>query len=127
MIDKDYERRRLQKQYEIFDEDGAFLNRIVSDELFCEENFKNFVLLPPYRSAKKETAWRNEMLNQTDSLMALDDYPYKEKLAQWRQILRDWPNTESFPETRPVSFDEFLNPSENEEPILGSDQIDETI
>lgn len=108
MIDQAYEKRRLQQQYEVFDEDGNFINRIVADKDFVKENFSSYKLLPPFRNSKKEIAWRNEMLNQTDSLMALADYPYKEKLTQWRQILRDWPSTEDFPETRPVSFDAFL-------------------
>jgi len=108
MIDKDYEKRRLQKRYEVFDENGNFINNIVADEDFVKENYASYKLLPFFRSAKKEVAWRNEMLNQTDSLIDLDDDLYKEKLTQWRQILRDWPSTEDFPENRPVSFYEFL-------------------
>lgn len=108
MIDQAYEKKRLQSQYEVFDESGNSINKIVADENFVKENYSSYKLLPSFRSAKKEIVWRNEMLNQTDTLMALVDYPYKEKLTQWRQILRDWPSTEEFPYTRPVSFDEFL-------------------
>ena len=46
--------------------------------------------------------WRNLELEQTDTLMLLPDYPNKEALTAYRQALRDWPNTESFPETKPV-------------------------
>lgn len=117
MIDQAYEKIRLQQQYEVFDEDGNSINKIVADESFVKENFSSYKLLPPFRSAKKEIYWRNEMLSQTDSLMILADYPHKEQLTEWRQSLRDWPSTEDFPETRPASFDEFLR----------SSQIDETI
>jgi len=108
MIDKDYERKRLNPHYEVFDENGNLINTIVADEDFVKANFSSYKLLPSFRNPKKEIAWRNEMLNQTDRLITLTDYPYKEKLTQWRQTLRDWPNTEDFPETRPVSFDNLL-------------------
>lgn len=109
MIDQHYEEKRLQQQYEVFDEQGNSINKIVADEGFVKANFASYKLLPYFRSPRKEIDWRNEMLNQTDSLMLLPDYPYKDQLAQWRQILRDWSSTEDFPETRPVSFDEFLS------------------
>ena len=47
--------------------------------------------------------WRNEELEQTDTLMLLPDYPNKEALTVYRQALRDWPTTESFPDTRPTN------------------------
>lgn len=117
MLDQDYEKRRLQQRYEVFDEEGNSINKIVAEESFVKENFSNYTLLPSFRIPEKEREWRSEKLKETDSLILLPDYPNKAKLEEYRQLLRDWPNTESFPETRPISFDEFLNPS----------QIDETI
>lgn len=46
-------------------------------------------------------AWRDSELSRTDSLMLLPDYPYKEQLTAYRQVLRDWPSTTDFPDTRP--------------------------
>lgn len=46
-------------------------------------------------------SWRDFELTQTDSLMLLPDYPYKEQLTAYRQALRDWPATTDFPDTRP--------------------------
>ena len=109
MIDKNYERLRLLESYEVFDEHGNSINKIVADEEFVKENFLNYKLLPSFRIASKEIEWRNIQLKETDNLMILSDYPYKEKLTQWRQTLRDWTSTEDFPHTRPVSFDELLN------------------
>ena len=47
-------------------------------------------------------AWRNRELSRTDTLMLLPDYPGKEALTVYRQALRDWPSTDTFPDTRPV-------------------------
>lgn len=109
MTDKDYEQRRIQQEYEIFDGDGNSINKIVADESFVKANFSSYKLLPYFRSPKKEIEWRNTQLKETDSLMLVSDYPHKEQLKAYRQALRDWPSTEDFPETRPVSFDEFLS------------------
>jgi len=46
--------------------------------------------------------WRDSELSNTDSLMLLSDYPYKEQLTAYRQALRDWPSTPEFPNTRPT-------------------------
>jgi hypothetical protein len=45
--------------------------------------------------------WRDAELKRTDSIMLLPDYPQKEALTAYRQELRDWPNTDQFPDTRP--------------------------
>lgn len=45
--------------------------------------------------------WRNSELERTDSIMLLPDYPQKEAMTTYRQALRDWPNTDQFPDTPP--------------------------
>ena len=54
---------------------------------------------------KEELAvnWRNSELERTDSLMQLSDYPYKDQLVEYRQTLRDWPDTSDFPNVKPTS------------------------
>lgn len=46
--------------------------------------------------------WRDSELERTDILAVLPDYPNKEALLTYRQALRDWTDTEDFPETRPT-------------------------
>lgn len=101
MIDQDYEQRRLLELYEVFDEQGNVINKIVASKGFVRANFSSYKLLPSFRLPEKEIDWRDSELTRTDSLMLLPDYPYKEQLTVYRQSLRDWPSTEDFPETRP--------------------------
>ena len=46
--------------------------------------------------------WRNDELARTDILVATPDHPERENLLAYRTLLRDWPSTEDFPETRPT-------------------------
>ena len=50
---------------------------------------------------KSDIQIRDEMLSKTDTLMMLPDYPYKDELAVYRQSLRDWTDSEDFPDTWP--------------------------
>lgn len=99
-------------KFKIKDSEGNTVNTIIADLEFVKSNYEFYEEdtdgdFEPSRETT-ERNWRNKELDATDKYMAVSDYPYKEQLAQWRQILRDWPSTENFPETRPVSFDEFL-------------------
>lgn len=51
--------------------------------------------------------WRNSELGRTDILMAASDYPYTEEMKEYRQRLRDWPDSEDFPEIFP-NFDSIV-------------------
>lgn len=44
---------------------------------------------------------RDQLLSETDPLIMLPDYPYKTELAEYRQALRDWPDSDSFPDEMP--------------------------
>tara|TARA_R110002153_G_scaffold41231_1_gene117667 strand:+ start:406 stop:609 length:204 start_codon:yes stop_codon:yes gene_type:complete len=46
--------------------------------------------------------WRNDELARTDILVSTPDHPERENLLAYRTLLRDWPSTEDFPNTRPV-------------------------
>jgi len=49
-----------------------------------------------------ERSWRDSELLRTDSFVILPDYPDTEGLTTYRQSLRDYPESESFPNgTRP--------------------------
>lgn len=62
------------------------------------------IRVPQPQKSKEVIAkdWRNSELSRTDLLALLSDYPNKEQLLQYRQALRDWPDTPDFPDTRPT-------------------------
>tara|TARA_R110000803_G_scaffold201694_1_gene266546 strand:+ start:592 stop:801 length:210 start_codon:yes stop_codon:yes gene_type:complete len=60
----------------------------------------SFVVTPEKLFA--ERLWRNDELARTDILVATPDHPERENLLAYRVLLRDWPLTENFPDTRPV-------------------------
>ncbi|MDA9775344.1 phage tail assembly chaperone [Algibacter sp.] len=45
--------------------------------------------------------WRNRELESTDILSLLADHPNNANILLYRQELRDWPNTSTFPLTKP--------------------------
>jgi hypothetical protein len=47
-------------------------------------------------------AWRDSELVATDYIVPLADHPQRDDYIEYRTALRDWPSTESFPDTRPV-------------------------
>ena len=81
-------------------EDGDFVRKVFISGAYEEVVYS----IPPEPVDGQELfgkEWRDEQLNQTDILMTVPDYPYKEQLTAYRQALRDWPATEDFPDTRP--------------------------
>lgn len=47
--------------------------------------------------------WRDGELYATDWIVPVTDHPDREDYLLYRQALRDWPSTPSFPDTKPVS------------------------
>ena len=93
-------------KYNIKDADGNILNTINSDAEFVEANFDYYELYveptPPEPTAE-ETArmWRDMELSATDYIVPLSDHPQRAAYMTYREALRDWPSTDSFPATRP--------------------------
>ena len=52
--------------------------------------------------AEEARKWRNEELERTDIAATVSDYPNSSAILAYRQVLRDWPSTSDFPETRPT-------------------------
>lgn len=56
---------------------------------------------------------RNKLLNDSDALVSVPDYPLKdgdkEKLIKWRQYLRDLPLDNAFPWVKVLNFEEWRN------------------
>jgi hypothetical protein len=47
--------------------------------------------------------WRDGELYSTDWIVPVTDHPDHAAYLLYRQALRDWPSTPSFPDTKPVS------------------------
>jgi len=50
---------------------------------------------------QKARRWRDQELSATDYILPLTDHPQRDDYMAYRIALRDWPSTESFPDTRP--------------------------
>lgn len=48
-----------------------------------------------------ERHWRDQELQATDWIVPVTDHPQHAAYLAYRQALRDWPNTDAFPDTRP--------------------------
>jgi len=50
---------------------------------------------------QKARTWRDSELARTDVAATVSDYPNAAAVLAYRQALRNWPSTDSFPNTRP--------------------------
>ena len=93
-------------KYIIKDADGNILNFINADAEFVESNFDYYELYveptPPEPTAEEAARmWRDMELSATDYIVPLTDHPQHAAYMAYREALRDWPSTDSFPATRP--------------------------
>tara|TARA_R110000782_G_C14746231_1_gene406665 strand:- start:7 stop:303 length:297 start_codon:yes stop_codon:yes gene_type:complete len=95
-------------KYNIKDFDGNITNTIVADAEFVEANFEHYELwTDPTPAPAEPTAeeagrsWRNGELSSTDYIVPLSDHPQRAAYILYRESLRSWPSTDSFPETKP--------------------------
>jgi len=96
-------------KYIIKDADGNITNYINADAEFVEANFEHYELWvepTPAEPTQEEInaqarAWRNGELSSTDYIVPLSDHPQRAVYMVYRESLRAWPSTDSFPETRP--------------------------
>ncbi len=56
-------------------------------------------VLTPQQAARN---WRDEELLRTDVAATVSDFPNAEAVIAYRQLLRDWPATAEFPDTKPT-------------------------
>ena len=47
--------------------------------------------------------WRNAELEATDNFVSVTDHPKHAEIIVYRQELRGWPDTNDFPNTRPIN------------------------
>ena len=102
--------------WRILDADGNTTNECIkAEEAWVKENFEHYeeftieewtgdLLQPPPKDEDPESMrmWRDSELLRTDALITLPDHPDKDKFADYRQALRDWPSTSDFPNTKPT-------------------------
>jgi hypothetical protein len=90
-------------KYNIKDADGNIINTIKADAAFVEANFEHYELWTTPEPTAEEAArqWRDMELAFTDWIIPLIDHPQREAYITYRESLRQWPSTESFPETKP--------------------------
>ena len=93
-------------KYIIKDADGNVTNYITADAEFVEANFEHYELwvdpTPPEPTAEEAARqWRDNELAFTDWIIPLIDHPQREAYITYRESLRQWPATDSFPATRP--------------------------
>ena len=90
-------------KYNIKDADGNIINTIKADAAFVEANFEHYELwtTPEPTAEEAARAWRDAELSFTDWIIPLIDHPQREAYITYRGSLRQWPSTESFPETKP--------------------------
>jgi len=97
--------------YSIKNEENEEINRIISDVEFVEKNYpgRYEILLPAEPSEEQlleilevdERQWRNRELEATDKAAQTIDWPNRDNILTYRTALRDWPSTDTFPDTRP--------------------------
>lgn len=49
-----------------------------------------------------QVAWRNKELKNSDWIITITDHSNRDAYLTYRQKLRDWPATDTFPYTRPT-------------------------
>ena len=93
-------------KYNIKDADGNVINTIKSNAEFVEANFEHYeewVAPTPAEPTAEEEArqWRDGELSSSDFIVPLSDHPQRAAYITYRESLRAWPSTDSFPDTRP--------------------------
>ena len=81
--------RALQSQVEELTKDGGSYEKIE-------------VTLTDGQIRGNARSWRDMELLATDYIVPLTDHPQRDAYLNYRERLRAWPSTDSFPETKPT-------------------------
>jgi len=71
-------------------------------DLYDETNGFSVYIKTSEEIEAEAKAWRDYELKSTDFIVPLTDYPNYTAWMAYRQELRDWPSTASFPDTKPI-------------------------
>jgi len=97
----------MSNKWIIKDADGNITNPcILADEAFVQsisDYYEEWVGAAPIAPTAEETArgWRDAELSSSDYIVPLSDHPQRAAYILYRESLRAWPSTDSFPATRP--------------------------
>lgn len=89
--DTDYQLIEEEPELNSIEVEGNFVER--------EDVFEPFI--PETTKAEYARRRRNELLQETDWIVNIPDHPQHSAYIAYRTALRDWPSTDSFPDTRP--------------------------
>jgi len=94
-------------KYNIKDAEGNIINTIKADAEFVEANFEHYELwveptAPEPTTAEAGRMWRDMELSSSDYIVPLSDHPQRAAYILYRESLRAWPSTDSFPATKPI-------------------------
>jgi hypothetical protein len=93
--------------YNILDgAEGNVINTINADLEFVQANFDYYSeytapLTSEIPVANAARIWRDMELSSSDYIVPLSDHPQRAAYILYRESLRAWPSTDSFPDTRP--------------------------
>ena len=88
--------------FEVLNDSDEVINTIKADDDFMAANYDSYRLaVLPDISEKVARAWRDSELKRTDYIVPLSDHPERADYMAYRAALRDWPDAESFPATKP--------------------------
>jgi len=93
-------------KFNIKDSDGNVVNTILANTDFVEANFEHYELyveptLAEPTAEEEARTWRNMELSASDFIVPLSDHPQRDAYMTYRESLRQWPSTDSFPATKP--------------------------
>ena len=92
----------------IKDSEGNITNEgIKASEEFVAANFEHYAakvadLIVEQPVEEVGRAWRDQELAFTDFIVPLTDHPQHSDYMAYRILLRDWPSTSDFPDTKPT-------------------------
>jgi len=94
-------------KYTIKDADGNVTNTIKASAEFVEANYEHYELFvettaPEPTTAEAGRMWRDMELSSSDYIVPLSDHPQRAAYILYRESLRAWPSTDSFPATKPI-------------------------
>ena len=77
------------------------LTRFQYDGWYEDKMVNEAIELTTAEIAEQARQWRNSELSSSDFIVPLSDHPQRAAYITYRQLLRQWPSTDSFPDTKP--------------------------
>lgn len=82
--------------------DGDIAAIYSSQDAAVEAGYNEWTTLLDSELEGEQRQWRDKELKATDWIVPITDHPERSDYLTYRTNLRDWPSTDSFPNTRPI-------------------------